>query len=468
MLPRSTRRAGWRKRLGSGTTSISATFTNPDGTAAQGTATLTVTTTTGSPEPLTAMTVAPNAQTALAIGQTAQFLAIATTNTGTSVNLTNQGATVDGKAINPATWTSSNPSVATVDPATGIARSVGAGAAVITAIAYNPDGSVVTGAATYTVSVSTSTSSEPLVSLAIVPNCADGDWRWTKPLGFLAIGTTGRHHGEPDQSIGDDRFGNDQRGCVEFQQPVSGHYRSGHWNCHGGQRGHDRNHGHCRQSGRHRGDGKQPLLTVTFPPPEPLVSLAIVPASQTLTAANQTAGLIAIGTTTTGTTVNLTNMPATIGAATIKAAAWSSSVPSVATINPARRCHGVMQRHDGHHGDGRQSRRHGGDGNRDLDREHPRHAGAAGVAGHRSGLADADGSQSDRRADRHRDHIQRHDGEPDRCTGNDRHGDDQGDHVELPVFPRWPRSTLPPEVSRPSPTASRRSRPWPSIQTERW
>lgn len=153
---------------GSGTTTITATFMNSDGTAADGTATVTVSP-TGSPEPLTAMTVAPNAQTALALGQTAQFLAIATTGNSTSVNLTNQTAVVNGKTIQPAVWTSSNPSVATVDSKTGIAKSIAAGAAVITAIAYNPDTTVVSGAATYTVTVSTTSGGEPLTALAIVP-----------------------------------------------------------------------------------------------------------------------------------------------------------------------------------------------------------------------------------------------------------------------------------------------------------
>ncbi len=328
-------KSGLAETAGSGTTSISATFTNPDGTAAQGTATLTVTTTTGSPEPLTAMTVAPNAQTALAIGQTAQFLAIATTNTGTSVNLTNQGATVDGKAINPATWTSSNPSVATVDPATGIARSVGAGAAVITAIAYNPDGSVVTGAATYTVSVSTSTSSEPLVSLAIVPN-AQTALAVNQTAHFLAIGTTGSgttvNLTNQSATIGSATVNaavwSSSNPSVATVDPATGIATA-------------------VSAGvtaivaiATNPDGSvvtgSAVFTVTVPTStEPLVSLAIVPASQTLTAANQTAGLIAIGTTGTGTTVNLTNMPATIGTATIKAAAWASSVSSVASINSA-------------------------------------------------------------------------------------------------------------------------------------
>ena len=176
---------------GAGTATITASFTNSDGSGASGSATLTVAP-TGSPEPLTAMTVSPNAQTALAVGQTAQFLAIATTGSGTSVNLTNQSATVNGHVINAAVWTSSNPSVASINPATGIAQSKAAGVAVITAIASNPDGSVVSGASTYTVTVSTSTSAEPLVSIAILPAAQTSTSTGTGAnVTFIAIGTLG-------------------------------------------------------------------------------------------------------------------------------------------------------------------------------------------------------------------------------------------------------------------------------------
>jgi len=178
---------GLATAVGSGTSTISATFTNTDGTGAIGSTLITVAP-SGSPEPLTAITIAPNTQTSSATGQTAQFLAIATTGSGTSVNLTNQSATINGKTIPAAVWTSSAPSIATINSATGTATAVSAGAAVITAIATNPDGSVVTGTATYTVSAGSGTSStEPLLSVAIVPGTASAPAG--QPSEFLAIGT---------------------------------------------------------------------------------------------------------------------------------------------------------------------------------------------------------------------------------------------------------------------------------------
>ena len=182
---------GLATTAGAGTATITATYINPDGSGATGSATLTVAA-TGSAEPLTSLTVAPNAQTALSIGQTAQFLAIATTGSGSTVNLTNQTATVGTQTIQAATWVSSDPSVATINSATGVVTSVAAGATVITAIAENPDKSVVTGAATYTVTPSSTSSSEPLVSIAILPAAQTSTSTGTAAnVTFFAIGTTG-------------------------------------------------------------------------------------------------------------------------------------------------------------------------------------------------------------------------------------------------------------------------------------
>src|ERR1019366_10335609 len=97
--------------------------------------------------------------------QIAQFIAIGTTSSGATVDLTNQTAVVNGATINAAVWGSSSTPIASINPATGIATAQSAGTVAITAQAKNPDGTVVTGTATFTV---TSTP-EPLVSLTIVP-----------------------------------------------------------------------------------------------------------------------------------------------------------------------------------------------------------------------------------------------------------------------------------------------------------
>jgi hypothetical protein len=325
---------GLATTTGSGTSTITAIFSNSDGTAAEGTATVTVSP-TGSPEPLTAMTVAPNAQTALALGQTAQFLAIATTNGSTSVNLTNQTAVVNGKTIQPAVWTSSNPSVATVDSKTGIAKSIAAGAAVITAVAYNPDSTVVTGAATYTVTVSTTSGSEQLTALSLTPSTATA-LAVNQQIHFLALGTTssggsvnltGQGATINGATINQAVFSSSNP-SVATVDPATGIATA-------------LSAGTTAIVAVASNTDKTvvtatAVLTVTVASStEPLVDLAIIPDGQTLTTVGENADLIVLGLTGSGATVNLTNQPVTIGKDTIKAATWASSVPAVATIDPA-------------------------------------------------------------------------------------------------------------------------------------
>ena len=169
--------SGVATALSSGSTTITALFTNPDGTTASGTASLTVAP-AGSPEPLQAVTIIPASQTLFAVGQTAQFIAIGTTGSGTTVDLTKQVA-----------WNSTIASVATInDPLhPGRATAVGSGTTAITAIATNPDGTVVTGSASLTVNISSS-NLEPLTSLTIIP-ASQAVENYGETSQYIAIGT---------------------------------------------------------------------------------------------------------------------------------------------------------------------------------------------------------------------------------------------------------------------------------------
>ncbi len=313
---------GLATTIGSGTSTITAIFINADGTAAEGNATLTVQAVTNSAEPLTSLTVSPNAQTALAVGQTSQFLAIATTGTGTSVNLTNQGATVNNQQIKAAVWSSSNSSVVSINAATGIAQSVGAGAAVISAIATNPDGSVVTGTAQYTVTLSgTNSGSEPLTALAVLP-ATQTSLAVGQAINFLAIGTTGSGGSvnltNQGATINGATVGaaawSSSNPAVATVDPATGIATS-------------KGAGATAITAIATNPDKtivtaSAVLTVTVSTSaEPYVSLAIVPAAQTLYAVNQTASFLAIGTTGTGATADLTSK-----------ATWSSSNVAIAKL----------------------------------------------------------------------------------------------------------------------------------------
>jgi uncharacterized protein YjdB len=176
--------------VGPGTAVITAIATNPDKSVVTATATVTVTGGSSSSEPLVSLAVLPASQTSLTTGASANvnFIAIGTTGSGGTVLLTNAVQTVNGQTIDPVSWTSSNPAVASIVKATGVATPLSGGTTAITAIATNPDGTVVTGSAAYSVTVPTVT--EPYVSLAIVP-ASQTVTSANQMAQYIAIGTTG-------------------------------------------------------------------------------------------------------------------------------------------------------------------------------------------------------------------------------------------------------------------------------------
>jgi uncharacterized protein YjdB len=172
--------AGLATGLSQGTTTITAIATNPDKTVVTGTATFTVT--GGTMEPYTAIAVSPGSQTLSASSGIGQFIALGTSgSSGLNVDVTNSPQV---------TWSSSAPSIVSVStyptsPA-GQVTGVSVGSATITAKLTNPDGSVVTSAATVTASLTAAP--EPLLSLTIVPSTISvGNLQDTGQ--FLAFGT---------------------------------------------------------------------------------------------------------------------------------------------------------------------------------------------------------------------------------------------------------------------------------------
>jgi hypothetical protein len=168
---------GLATAVGQGTTQITALYTNPDRSVVAATATFTVTGSTS--EPLQSIAITPVTESILA-GQTSQLIAIGTfAPTAATPGTQNLTSTVK--------WNSSNASVASITSPGGLLTAVGPGDAVITAIATNPDNSVVTATATVTVTGGSS-SSEPLISLAIIPDSQSvaGPGQINQ---FLAIGT---------------------------------------------------------------------------------------------------------------------------------------------------------------------------------------------------------------------------------------------------------------------------------------
>jgi uncharacterized protein YjdB len=165
--------SGMATAVGGGSTIITATL---GGTNAA-TATLTVTSqtigTTGGT--LVSLAIIPGSQSVASPSQTSQFLAIGTTTTGATEDVTGQ-----------VTWSSSSTQVATIT-AGGLATGLSQGTTTITAIAVNADGSIVTGTASFTVQGG---ASEPITALTITPSSQSVSASGQTGQ-FIALGTSG-------------------------------------------------------------------------------------------------------------------------------------------------------------------------------------------------------------------------------------------------------------------------------------
>jgi hypothetical protein len=170
---------------GAGTAVITATAQAYNGPVTS-TATITVTGGSGGAGgDVVSISITPVAQTVASPPDTSQFIAIGTTSSGATLNVTST-----------AVWTSSSVQVATVCstgtgglcPTTpGLATAVGKGNTTITAVYTNTDHNAAMGSATFTV---TNGAAEAITALSIVPASltlsATG-----QPGQFIALGTSG-------------------------------------------------------------------------------------------------------------------------------------------------------------------------------------------------------------------------------------------------------------------------------------
>jgi uncharacterized protein YjdB len=174
--------------VAAGSTTITATINGYTG-ALSASATLTVTTSggsggTGVVNGITSLAVTPGAQTVTSPGQTSQFIAIGTTTSGSTVNVTSQ-----------VTWTSSAVQIGTVVANSGLATAVGQGSTTITALYNNPGGgNVVTGSASFTVSGG---STEQFSAVSILPGTQSVSASGQNGQ-FIALATLGSNGLEED------------------------------------------------------------------------------------------------------------------------------------------------------------------------------------------------------------------------------------------------------------------------------
>jgi uncharacterized protein YjdB len=291
-----------------GTASITATLPGLPPATATITVTGTSTTTTGGT--VTTLSIIPSSQAVASPSQTTQFIAIGTTSTQATEDLTSQ-----------VIWSSSNPQVGTITSTGGLATAVGQGTTTITAIFANgTSGTVATGTATFTV---TGGNAEQYTALTITP--ASQSVSSGGEAQFLALGTAGNTGLQEDIT-----------NKVTWTTSISTIAAFGAAGSAAGQ-----------VTGLSAGTTAVTALftnpdtsvvtatgsvTVTSAaPPEPLLSLSIIPSSITVDQLQDTGNFLAIGTFSTVPYVrDLTN-----------SVTWLSSAPTLfpvstdnTTVNP--------------------------------------------------------------------------------------------------------------------------------------
>jgi uncharacterized protein YjdB len=288
--------------VAAGTTTITATINGYTGLLGA-TATLTVTgggTGVGTLSGITALTIIPGSQAVQAPGATAQFIAIGTSTTGATIDLTNQVA-----------WTSSSIQIATIGGNTGLATAVGQGTDNITALYTNPNGgSTITGSASFTVSAGTT---EQFTAVTIIPNSeslsASGQTGQ-----FIALGTLGSNGLEED--VTDSSQITWTSSSPSVATVVAGLAT-------GVSVGNTTITAELKNPDGSIVSNSAQVATTNTAAPEPLLSLTIIPGAITVGNLQDTGQFLAIGTFSVAPTVrDLTN-----------SVTWLSSAPNVFPVN---------------------------------------------------------------------------------------------------------------------------------------
>jgi len=285
--------------VGPGTATISAIYTNADSTVATGTASFTVTGVGATDNDITTITVIPGSQSVPSPGDTATYVAIGTTGSGTTVSMQGQ-----------VTWTSSTPQIATINPQTGVATAVGQGTASIVAQFINADKTTATGVATLTVTGSGTTNSD-VTGLSIIPSAqtvaAPGDTVAYSAVGTTASGSTENLTGQVIWSSSATNIA-----TVNATSGIATAVSQGTTTITAQYTNSDKTvaTGTATMTVNTSGNTNSDVTSIT-----------IIPGSQSVAAPGDQASFIAVGTTASGATVSLQGL-----------AQYSSSSASIATV----------------------------------------------------------------------------------------------------------------------------------------
>ena len=291
--------SGLATAVGAGTTTITASAAGFAGPVTSS-ATLSVTSSGGGVAggSIVSISIIPSSQTVSAPGQTSQFIAIGTTSSGATVNVSSQ-----------VTWSSSSATIATVGATSGLATAVGQGTTTITALYTNTSGgTVVTGNATFNVSGGTT---EKYTGVSITPSsqALSASGQTTQ---LVALGTSGA------TGLLTDVSSSSQIKWVSTSPSIATVSATGVVT--GVSAGTDTVIAELTNADGTVVTGTATLSVAVTPAPEPLLSLTIIPSSISVGNLQGTGQFLAIGTYSTPPYVrDVTNLPTTT---------WISSFPN--------------------------------------------------------------------------------------------------------------------------------------------
>jgi hypothetical protein len=294
--------AGLATALGAGYTQVIAESNGITATSDL-TVSLPATTITAAGSSVSGLAIIPGDQTVASAGQTSQFIAIGTTSSGATVDLTNQVA-----------WSSSSTQIATIGANSGLATAVGQGAATITALYINATtGTVVAGTATFNVLGGTT---EKYTAVTITP--ASQALSASGQTGqFIALATSGTSGLLTDVTSSAQIKWSSSIPTVASVSPTG--------LATGVSAGTTTVTAELTNTDGTLVSSNATIAVSATPPPEPLLSLTVIPASITVDNLQGTGQFLAIGTYSTAPYVrDLTNSPNL---------AWISTFPSVFPVD---------------------------------------------------------------------------------------------------------------------------------------
>jgi uncharacterized protein YjdB len=293
--------SGVATAVGPGTTTITAggmAFNGPTNSSA----TLTVTGSGGTAgSSIASISVIPGSQSVASPSQTTQFIAIGTTSSGATQNLTNV-----------VTWSSSTTQIATVGATTGLATGVGQGTATIAALYTNSTGgTAVTGTATFTV---VGGKAEQFTAVAITPSsqAMSASGQITQ---LIALGTSG------STGLQTDVTSSTKIKWSSSSPSIASVSASGLVT--GSNAGNATITAELANTDGSVVSGTATIAVSNSPAPEPLLSLTIIPSSITVGNLQDTGNFLAYGTFSAAPYVrDLTN-----------SVTWRSSFPDIFPVN---------------------------------------------------------------------------------------------------------------------------------------